>query len=407
MPSDSTCTLNIAVDQRFEQTPDGAVWAHTPPAYDFFGPVLEVFDRVRILARMCAVTEPSLGVRRVDGPGVEPFPIPCFVGPFEYLRTRHKVMAALNHAEALDGAFLLRIPSQTGFALAGRLRRRRRSFAVELLTDPRDFFAWGVGPHGLATLFRPYFCAQTRELCAAASSANYVTGRSTMEAFPPAAAGWSGNVSDVDLPAEAFLTPRSAPPAMPLRLISVGLLDHLYKGQDTLIAAVADCVRSGLSLTLTFAGDGRHHDQLSSLASRLGIADRVFFTGPLAGAAAVRQHLVQSDLFVLPSRAEGIPRALLEAMAAGLPAITSNVGAMPDLLPKECIVPPADKTALAQRILYLASRRRNWLSYSQENQRRARFFAREEVQPRRKEFYRSIRESFQQSQAFSEYSHAA
>jgi phosphatidylinositol alpha-1,6-mannosyltransferase len=407
MPSDLARTLNITVDQRFEQTPDGAVWAHTPPAYDFFGPVLEVFDRVRIIARMSSVVEPSLGVRRVDGPGVEPFAIPCFVGPFEYLRTRRKVMAALDRAELLDGAFLFRIPSQTGFVLAGRLRRRRRPFAVELLTDPRDFFAWGVGPNGLATLFRPYFCAQTRELCANAATANYVTGRSAMEAFPPVRANWSGNVSDVDLPLEAFLPPRSGPPSMPLRLISVGLLDHLYKGQDTLITAVAECLRSGLSLNLTFAGDGRHHNYLAGLASQLGIADRVFFTGPLAGAATVRQYLAQADLFVLPSRAEGIPRALLEAMAAGLPAITSNVGAMPDLLSKECIVPPADSSALAQRILYLAAQREKWLTYSHENQERARLFAREELQPRRKEFYLSIRESFLTFQADSEYSHAA
>jgi phosphatidylinositol alpha-1,6-mannosyltransferase len=407
MLADSACTLNIAVDQRFEQTPDGAVWAHTPPAYDFFGPILEVFNRVRILARMSPVSEPSRGVRRVDGPGVEPFPIPYFVGPFGYLRTRHRVMAALDRAELLDGAFLLRIPSQTGFALAGRLRRRHRPFAVELLTDPRDFFAWGVGPHGMATLFRPYFCSQTRELCASAAAANYVTGRSAMEAFPAGIAAWSGNVSDVDLPPEAFLPLRSAPPSQPLRLISVGLLDHLYKGQDTLIQAVADCLREGLALTLTFAGDGRHQNYLAGLASQLGISDRIFFTGPLAGAAAVRQYLEHADLFVLPSRAEGIPRALLEAMAAGLPAITSNVGAMPDLLPKECIVPPADAKALAHRILFLAAQRRNWLSYSRDNQQRARLFAREEILPRRKEFYLAVRETFQHSAKAPEYSHAA
>lgn len=407
MPAESHSCLNIVVDQRFEQTPDGAVWAHTPPAYDFFLPALEVFDRVRIIARMNSVREVSAGVRRVDGPNVEPFAVPFFVGPLGYLLARHRLMTAMDSAERLDGAFLFRIPSQTGFTLASRLRRLGRPYAVELLTDPRDFFAWGVGPHGMATLFRPYFCAQTRELCATAAAANYVTGSAAVAAFPALSAKWSANISDVDLPEDSFLAPKTTTPSDPLRLISVGLLDHLYKGQDILIEAVAQCVRAGLSLNLCFAGDGRHRNYLAGLATQSCIADRVTFTGSLAGAAAVRPYLAQSDLFVLPSRAEGIPRALLEAMAAGLPTITSSVGAMPDLLPKECIVPPGDPRALAQRILFLAAHRDSWPDYSRQNQERARQFSREQIQPQRLEFYRSIRETFERAQSASELSHAA
>jgi glycosyltransferase involved in cell wall biosynthesis len=55
-------------------------------------------------------------------------------------------------------------------------------------------------------------------------------------------------------------------------------------------------------------------------------------------------------LFVLPSLTEGLPRALLEAMARGLPAIATRVGGVPELLPSECLVPPGDTGALEKKI---------------------------------------------------------
>jgi glycosyltransferase involved in cell wall biosynthesis len=66
------------------------------------------------------------------------------------------------------------------------------------------------------------------------------------------------------------------------------------------------------------------------------------------------QILDEADIFVLCSLTEGLPKALLEAMARGLPAIGSNVGGIPELLPPEALVPTADPQALARKITELA-----------------------------------------------------
>jgi phosphatidylinositol alpha-1,6-mannosyltransferase len=399
--------LNLAVDQRFLRSPDKCVWTYAPPTYEFLKPALEVFDKVRVIARTAAVPCPPPSARMVTGPGVELVAVPSYVGPFEYLRQYSKISNALSQIARLDGAFLLRIPSQTGFLLASRLDRSGRPYAVEILTDPHDFFSPGVTPHGLAHLFRPYFCRRSRELCAGARVTNYVTGAATRAANPAIQAVWSDSISDVDLPAEAFLQLRDRPRGAPLEIISVGLLDLLYKGQDILIRSLARCSRQGLDFRLTFAGDGESRHRLLALAAEVGIGSKVTITGALGGAEQVRSWLARSDLFVLPSRAEGIPRALLEAMAAGLPAICSNVGAMPDLLPARWIVPANSCELLASKVMEFASIPEQWSQMSERNQTIARGFERSVLQPQRKKFYEAVRDNASIASTEREYSNAA
>ena len=69
-----------------------------------------------------------------------------------------------------------------------------------------------------------------------------------------------------------------------------------------------------------------HSDRNLKKAKDLGIDDFVEFTGLLASASEVRQKLKDSDMYVFPTLAEGLPRGIIEAMAVGLPCISSPVG---------------------------------------------------------------------------------
>jgi glycosyltransferase involved in cell wall biosynthesis len=93
---------------------------------------------------------------------------------------------------------------------------------------------------------------------------------------------------------------------------------------------------------------------LRARARSLGIESTVEFLGQV-DRDGVRRALDAADLFVLPSLTEGLPRALLEAMAKGLPAVASAVGGIPELLPPECLVPPGEVHRLAERIQQLMS----------------------------------------------------
>ncbi len=110
-----------------------------------------------------------------------------------------------------------------------------------------------------------------------------------------------------------------------LRLLFVGRLVH-QKGLDILIQALAKLPHT-LPWRLVLAGDGPEWTRLAGLAGRFNFADRMHVRGWL-DKAALPPIYRSADVFVLPAREDGMPIALLEAMAAGLPIIASKVSGM-------------------------------------------------------------------------------
>lgn len=119
------------------------------------------------------------------------------------------------------------------------------------------------------------------------------------------------------------------------------------KDQATLIHALALCDRVD---RLIIIGDGPLREELHHLVISLGLADRVSFLGVRDD---VQQLLPALDVFVLPSRHEGLGLVLLEAMAAGICCIGTSVGGIPEVIHdglNGALVPPADPAALAAAI---------------------------------------------------------
>lgn len=135
----------------------------------------------------------------------------------------------------------------------------------------------------------------------------------------------------VDVPDTANLNrPVDYPsaPAGRMRAISVGRL-HPQKGLDQGMRWVATALDMGANLDWTIVGDGPERRRLEGIANELGIADRIHFVGWRSDVAS---WLAASDLFLLPSRWEGMPNALLEAFAVGLPAVASGVEGVAETL---------------------------------------------------------------------------
>lgn len=156
----------------------------------------------------------------------------------------------------------------------------------------------------------------------------------------------------------------------PLRLLFVGRLVN-QKGLDVLFKALAT-MKDHTDWSLTIAGEGPLKDELALASYSLGINDRVVFRGWLE-----RDHIPavyeQADVFVLPSRDEGMPNAMLEAMAAGLPVIGSRVAGLEEVIldgETGLLVPPEDADALAQALRTLIEDRDRTFELSQAARKR-------------------------------------
>nr|BBH88616.1 hypothetical protein KTC_33670 [Thermosporothrix sp. COM3] len=128
------------------------------------------------------------------------------------------------------------------------------------------------------------------------------------------------------------------------------------KGVDVLLHAWARMMRewhSDIQPRLRLVGEGAFRPQIERIASELGILDSVEFLGLRRD---VMDLLHQSWGFVLPSRWEGMPNALLEAMACGLPCVATRVSGSEDLIVDQengLLVPPEDPVAMAQALRHL------------------------------------------------------
>ncbi len=147
--------------------------------------------------------------------------------------------------------------------------------------------------------------------------------------------------------------PRSTAPTV--HLLCVGRLVP-EKGQHLLLRATAALVQRGFQLRLTLAGDGTDRRALQTEAVELGLTEVVTFTGATPHAKAL-QLCAQADIFVLASFAEGIPVALMEAMAIGVPCVSTFVAGIPELIrdgQDGLLVPPANLHALTDALATLA-----------------------------------------------------
>lgn len=125
------------------------------------------------------------------------------------------------------------------------------------------------------------------------------------------------------------------------------------KGIEFLVQALALLIAKNRDVHLRLAGDGPSRAALEDTARKLGVADRVSFLGNLSE-QDVAQELSSSDLFVLPSLAEGVPVSIMEAMAIGVPVIATNIAGTSELVESGktgFLVRPTDFQAIADAVV--------------------------------------------------------
>ena len=257
--------------------------------------------------------------------------------PAGYFRT---LFTALRHRPpGIRGLSLALAHFAEAILLAGELKRRgitrlHNHFAnsaatVGLLATNLLGMPWTFTMHGISETDYPAGLLLGRKLEAAefVVCVSYFGRAQAMRLLPPEQ--WHklhlvrcGLKLD-DLPAHAS-GGRAA------RLICVGRLSP-EKGQAGLLEAFATLAADYRGLELVIVGDGPESDQLHAIAEQLGIGDRVRFAGRL-GERASLDEIARADVLVVASFMEGLPIALMEAMAIGTAVVASRIAGIPELV---------------------------------------------------------------------------
>jgi phosphatidyl-myo-inositol dimannoside synthase len=318
--------------------------------------------------------------QRADGPGVSFRPLPDHTGPWQHLQVRHHARVIARNAIDECNAHLLRVPGLVGQMVWREIVRAKKPYALEVVGDPWEALGPGTWPYSSRPIFRRIATWQLKRICIGAIAVNYVTSETLQNRYPPSKSAYAAGFSNVNLenaivPAETIkgrhrrfheLPWRGSKSANPIRIGFIGSFAQMYKGPDTLLHATALC-SSHLNFQLILVGAGRYVTEMKALASNLSIADRVEFRGEIPSGGPILDFLDYTDLFVMPSRAEGLPRALVEAMSRGCPCIASAVGGIPELLEATDLVPPNSPEKLAELILQVAADPDRLLAMSARN----------------------------------------
>jgi glycosyltransferase involved in cell wall biosynthesis len=148
----------------------------------------------------------------------------------------------------------------------------------------------------------------------------------------------------------------SGPPLEGPHIIVTRNLEPLYDIETALRAfAIVRNSRPGAQMNLTIAGSGPERARLGNLAQELGMAADVTFTGRLDN-DLIGGLYQQADIFVNPSLVDNTPISILEALASGVPVVSTNVGGVPYVVEHQktaLLVPPGDPGAMARAVLEL------------------------------------------------------
>ena len=209
---------------------------------------------------------------------------------------------------------------------AGAVRSTLRS--AQALVVPSGFLQHVFAGHGVQTRIVPNIVDTER----------FAPARPAAAAAPVAAAAAAAGAGAVD-------------PIGP-RLVVTRNLEPIYD-IATALRAFARILERQPRATLAIAGTGPERAALEALAHELGVADRVRFTGRLAP-NEVAALCAAADVMLNPARVDNMPNSVLEALAAGVPVVSTNVGGVPFIVAHgetALLVPPGDAEAMASAAL--------------------------------------------------------
>lgn len=152
---------------------------------------------------------------------------------------------------------------------------------------------------------------------------------------------------------QVFYPPTNREPRVTKRLLLVALLTP-KKGVPYLLKSLAMLSKKRDDFVLDIIGNGPNQGEYKDLTIELGIEDKVNFHGWMSK-EQVAKYMRKASFFVLPSEWENLPCVLIEAMASGLPVVTTKVGGIPEIINEQVgvLVPSGDVEALVEAIVYM------------------------------------------------------
>lgn len=251
---------------------------------------------------------------------------------------RSKVKKILKSEISKVDFVIVRLPSFIGNISIDIAKKLNKPYYVELVGCPWDGF-WNLGIKG--KIVAPYMKFSTKRRVRDSKYVSYVTSKFLQDRYPTD--GKSISCSNValknfdDITLNKRIEHINSKDNDDIKIIgTTAAVNVRFKGQQYVIEAISKLKENGNSnyiYQIVGAGDQTY---LRKVASKYGVEDQVEFLGPMKH-DEVFEWLENIDIYIQPSRQEGLPRALIEAMSKGLPSLGARTAGIPELLSNDFI----------------------------------------------------------------------
>lgn len=386
--------LLVISDSHIIQTPDNKYWCNTAVhGYDFWKRYIEVFDEVHVISRVqnCQTVDEEKCIR-ADGDRVKIVPLPFVRGFKEYIKNFISFSKSVKEAIGNEDAAILRVPSLPAYILLHYFKKLNKPYAFEVIVDPVECYR----ENKLAQVLFTYI---TKRECMKANGVSYVTQFFLQKHYPCRAIKYGESkdyfttfYSSINLDDSFFGSPRHYTKMTEIHIIHVAsAINSDVKGQSTLIDIVERLKKDGYIVHAKCLGAGDYVSHYKKIISDKGLEKEIQFLGLFSSKNDLKELLLNSDIFVFPTKAEGLPRAIIEAMATGLPCLSTPVNGIPELLEPKYMFNPKDVDGFTNMIKHLINTPEELNRMSARNIKKAESYKNEILSLRRQEFYTKLK----------------
>lgn len=348
----------------------------------FFQRYSAVFGKIRFTAKIKRVecVQVQSRLERVDLNVVEVIELPDFSGIGGLIRNIRKTATIIRGATEGCEALIIRMLQLEGIICW--LFRGDRPYAVEVVNNVKTSSRY-------SGLFRVGLIALQNKIIIHAGAVSYVAEILQRE-FP-----FKGDIqaiySNVELPDALIMEPKKYELRQDNNEISMIHLANTIsgnsKGHFTILEIIEKLKNRGISGICYFIGEGPSVSEIQKKAESMGIDGQINFLGYISNKEQLLREMREKDVFIFPSMSEGMPRCVIEACAAGLPCLASNVGGIPEILPNKYLFNYDDVTGFVDSLTRLVKSPGELNKMSIENCERAKMYKKSRLDKVRSGFY--------------------
>lgn len=355
---------------------------------------LPIFDSMIVATRVKDMKNSEIqkkkGYTIANGEKVQMKPIADYEKVTDVFFRRRKIYKALREVIEQCDCVIIRLPSPLGNLACNMCRKMNKKYAIEMVACAWDGYRYHG--HWAGKIVAPYMLWQTKKQCKLAKRAVYVTNEFLQKRYPTS--GITTNASNVMIhePTIEVLEQRIKKIKEKKEAYVLGLIGTLTlqsKGQKVALQALKILVKKYPTIKIEFLGAG-DKTLLMNMAQRLGISENVCFKGTLPSGIEVLKWMDTLDILLIPSFQEGLPRALIEAMSRGCPAVGAKTGGIPELIREDVIHNPGDAVKLAKDIEMIIENKEFAIQLANENFENCKEYTKEKLDKRRNEFWQDF-----------------